>query len=287
MSWTNATPARTASVKGVLWPVETADAAELRNTYPVAPGLEPFVERYWTVRWDRRGQPPYRSEILSHPSVNLAVESGDRPRHGHELPAVLLHGVVTRRFSVDLTGTGRVCAVKFRPGGFTALSGLRVRPDSVCRAEEVLGDRWLLVQHAVLDTADDAARAGILDTALGPLARDPQPAYLDLLGILARMLHDRSLTTVQTAARLAGSSERSLQRLFHHYLGVGPKWALRRYRLQDAAALLDAGEAGNLAELAASLGWFDQGHFSRDFRAAVGMTPSRYAERSRMSARPS
>ncbi len=41
----------------------------------------------------------------------------------------------------------------------------------------------------------------------------------------------------------------------------------------------DAGGVGDLAGLAASLGWFDQAHFSRDFRAVTGTTPSAYLRR--------
>jgi AraC-like DNA-binding protein len=51
---------------------------------------------------------------------------------------------------------------------------------------------------------------------------------------------------------------------------------LSRYRLQDAAAAIDAGEVDDLAALACELGWFDQAHFSREFRAVVGSTPSAY-----------
>jgi AraC-like DNA-binding protein len=56
---------------------------------------------------------------------------------------------------------------------------------------------------------------------------------------------------------------------------------LARYRLQDAVASIDAGEVEDLAGLAASLGWFDQAHFSRDFRSVVGTTPSRYLQAAR------
>ena len=122
-SWKNATIDRAATLRGILRPVETAARADLRRDAPVSEGLRPFVERYWSVRWDLTGRPPFRSEVLSHPSVNVSVESGTDPHFGLAMPAVLVHGVVTRRFSIDLTGAGRVTAVKFRPGGFTALTG--------------------------------------------------------------------------------------------------------------------------------------------------------------------
>ena len=62
---------------------------------------------------------------------------------------------------------------------------------------------------------------------------------------------------------------------------MSPKAVLARYRLPDAAATIDAGEAGDLAGLAASLGWFDQAHFSRDFRSVVGVPPSAYLQQAR------
>jgi len=281
-SWKNATTLdRAATLRGVLRPAETAEQAGLRRDAPVSEGLRPFVERYWSVRWDRTGEPPFRSEVLSHPSVNLSVESGTEPRFGFAMPAVLLHGVVTRRFSVDLTGAGRVTAVKFRPGGFTALTGAMPGRNTV----EPLGDR-LGVPAArlladVLGAEEDDDRAAALDAVLAPLATEPPDAYLDLLGLIGAMISDRGLVRVDQVAALGGMSVRTLQRLFAGYVGVSPKAALARYRLQDAAAAMDAGEVDDLAGLAVSLGWFDQAHFSRDFRALVGVTPSAYLQRAR------
>jgi transcriptional regulator GlxA family with amidase domain len=102
-----------------------------------------------------------------------------------------------------------------------------------------------------------------------------------LLVLLERMAADRSLVRVEQVAALGAMSVRSLQRLFAGHVGLSPKAVLARYRLQDAAATIVAGEAGDLAGLAASLGWFDQAHFSRDFRAVTGTTPSAYLRRAR------
>ncbi len=319
-SWTNAT----ASTKGILRPVEVSDQAGLRNAeYPVSLALEPYVERYWTVRWDRRGLPAYRSQVLTHPSVNLSIEDGDGMRHGCRLPGTFLHGVVSTRFEVDLVGRGRVRAVKFRPGGYTALVDVAVPPDSVRRVggvpwcagprgrpDEAVSRQDLVavgpyaddadsadaaergpdpvgvpgldvdaLQARVLAEDDDAAAVRLLDEALVPLAHDPATEYLDLLHVLAVMMHDSTVTRVGQAAAELGISVRSLQRIFGRYLGVGPKWVLRRYRLHDAMAAIDAGEGADLAALAAGLGWFDQAHFSRDFQDEVGMPPSQYRSR--------
>ncbi len=276
-SWKNATgsvrPDLTRS--GVLRPEETARVADLRRDAPVSPALQPFVERYWSVRWDRTGQPPFRSEVLSHPSVNVSIESGTQPRFGVPLPAVLVHGVVTRRFTVDLVGSGRVSAVKFRPGGFAAFTGARPPRNSVVPLGPELGVPPGGLLPAVLAQEDDDHRAAVLDAMLAPSAPEPPAPYLDLLGLLDRMLGDRSLVRVDQVAALGALSVRSLQRLFAAYVGLTPKAVLARYRLQDAAAAIDAGE-GDLAGLAASLGWFDQAHFSRDFRSVVGISPSAY-----------
>ncbi|WP_334071861.1 helix-turn-helix domain-containing protein [Burkholderia cepacia] len=55
-----------------------------------------------------------------------------------------------------------------------------------------------------------------------------------------------------------------------------PKWVICRYRLHEAADKLAGGEAVDLAELAQALGYFDQAHFTRDFRKLVGKAPAEY-----------
>jgi AraC-like DNA-binding protein len=284
-SWTNATGAldRAATLRGILRPAEVAAQANLRRDPQVAEPLRPFVERYWSVSWDVTGRAPYRSEVLSHPSVNVSVESGTDPRFGFPMPAVLVHGVVTRRFTVDLTGAGRVSAVKFRPGGFAAFTGVLPGRNGVTRLGPELGLPAHRLLTDVLTEDDDEARTAVLDRALAPLAPEAPGPYLDLLGIVGRAAEDRGLVRVDQLADLAGTSVRSLQRLFATYVGVSPKAVLARYRLQDAAAAIDDGDVEDLAGLAASLGWFDQAHFSRDFRSVVGLTPSVYLQRARES----
>jgi AraC-like DNA-binding protein len=74
---------------------------------------------------------------------------------------------------------------------------------------------------------------------------------------------------------------RSLQQLFSDYVGVSPKWVIRRYRLHEAADRLANGEEVDLTALALDLGYFDQAHFTSDFRKLVGQAPGQYREQAR------
>lgn len=45
-------------------------------------------------------------------------------------------------------------------------------------------------------------------------------------------------------------SLRTLQRLFNDYVGIGPKWVINRYRIHEAIARVQAGNAVSWAAYA-------------------------------------
>ena len=194
-----------------------------------SPELETWVEHYWTVRWDL-GNAAYRSEVVPHPAVHLSVESGTTRHRGIPMPAALVHGVATSRLMVDLSGEGRVFGVKFRPGGFGAFTGEDVGAwtGRVLDLRAAFGGAADSLRDAVLAEEADEARAGVMDAFL--VARTPaaNAAYERVLDIVAGMLADPGLTSVETVCERFDVSVRTLQRLFRRYVGVGPKWVLRR-----------------------------------------------------------
>lgn len=281
-SWTNATATRAV---GILRP-ELQDSVVRRDRLDPAGALSTWVEHYWSVAWDlegRRleGRRRFVAEVVSHPSVHVTVESGTRPRFGHAMPAGLVHGVVTHRFSQELVGAGRVFGVKFHPGGFGAFTGADVGAwtDRVLPLTAAFGGSAPALVEEVVGLQADAERAQAADAFL--LARVParDERYDEVLAVVSDIRDDPGLTTVELVARRHAVSERTLQRLFRRYVGVGPKWVLRRARLHDAVDRIDTGRYDDLASLAVGLGWFDQAHFTRDFTALVGQSPAAYAAR--------
>jgi AraC-like DNA-binding protein len=249
------------------------------------PPVDRFVENYWSVRWDRTGRPPYRQELIPHPCFNMSVESGwpGEVRHGFAMPAALLHGLVTRRFAIDLAGTGRVLGVRFRPGGFAALTGRSAGGfrDRVVPLAQVVGAAADVLADRVLAEQDDQRRVALIEAFLAERLPDTTPGYDLVLAIATEMLEDHSLIRVAQVTRRHGVSERTLQRLFRHYVGASPKWVLGRHRLHDAAERLEREPGVPIAAVATAAGYFDQAHFCHEFKALLDVTPAEYAAQCR------
>nr|WP_231707844.1 AraC family transcriptional regulator [Arthrobacter caoxuetaonis] len=89
------------------------------------------------------------------------------------------------------------------------------------------------------------------------------------------MVEDPLIASVADLCEALDLPERKLQRLCSGFLGVSPRWLIRQRRLHEAGEQLRNG--GSLADLATRLGYTDQSHFSRDFRAATGWPPGLFA----------
>lgn len=257
--------------RGVLKPQQAAGVFHHARIAP-APDLESIVQHYWSVRWDLRGLAPQVRETLPHPNLHLVFDPG-RTR---------VHGVHDGRFTTVLEGVGGVFGVKLRPGGFRgfldrAVATLRGRSLPL---DEVFGAEAAAWETRLLAEADDAGRVEVAEGFLR--ARKPADDADALLAgrIVDAIEADRDTLRVEDLVERWGLGQRSLQRLFREYVGIGPKWVINRYRLHEVLALADAGGPVDWTAVAQDLGYFDHAHFIRDFRALVGCTPTAYVQRS-------
>ena len=257
--------------RGVLDPRAGRRRFEVTRSRP-CPALAELVEHFWTVRWDLRGRDPHTQDTLPHPSVHLVAERG---RSG-------ILGVLTGRFTRELEGQGRAFGIRFRPAGFHPFLGgpVSTLTDRRVAVADVFGPDGDRLVTGLLAAATGAELVAAAEAFLLARLPDPDPDVALVNRLVDRIMADQDLTRVKDAAERVGVGTRRLQRLFATYVGVSPKWVIRRSRLHEAVERLDQGHRVDLAFLARDLGYFDQAHFARDFGAAVGRPPAAYARSS-------
>ncbi|HKW02865.1 MAG TPA: helix-turn-helix transcriptional regulator, partial [Vicinamibacterales bacterium] len=123
----------------------------------------------------------------------------------------------------------------------------------------------------VLGRGDPRAIASALDRALVSRAgrsTDGSPAAR----AAGLALETRGLVRVERLAEFVGVSRRQLERAFQQEIGLTPKQLLRVARFQQTLNALRQSRTG-WADLAVSLGYYDQAHFVNDFRHFTGQPP--------------
>ncbi|HVX42355.1 MAG TPA: AraC family transcriptional regulator [Mycobacteriales bacterium] len=258
--------------RGIIRPTLAGERFRLERHQP-GPDTGRFIDRYWLVTWDLPLSVRHRQQVLPHPVVNI----------GFEAERAVVYGVNPRMDDRTLEGRGRVLGVMFRPAGFRPFLGrpLSSITGAALPLRDVLGETGL----------EDLIRAGGTDEEIvarveayfgSRLPAERQPCE-DLSPLIEQIAADPAVVRVDAAAQRLGVSVRGLQRLFADQVGIGPKWVIRRYRLYEAAERAARGTDVDWAALAVELGYSDQSHLIREFTAAIGMPPARYARECRIS----
>ncbi len=296
--------------RGVLRPDLAATRFRLVRHRPSKP-LAPFVDFYWILRWDLRGKPPHSQTVLPHPNVNLAFEASgggifgvDRrlftrsiSGSGHALGVRFLAGGFRPFWQAPISQlTDRVVpaarlfgpraektrqAIMCGPGGSGAsgASGGSGGSRGSAGSAGSGGSRGSGDSGDSGDSEDeaDAWMIGCAEGLLCSVLPERDRMVEQAAALVSRITDDPGLRRVDELSAASGMTARSLQRLFADYVGVSPKWVMRRARLHEAAERADGGDPVDWAWLAADLGYADQAHLTRDFTATLGVSPARYA----------
>ncbi len=208
------------------------------------------------VAWRRVAEQPQTHRILPDGCLDLIWSDGH----------LLVAGPDTVAQEVT-SPAGRVYAgLRFMPGTGPSVFGVPANElrDSRVRLDEIWPQRLVDGLTARVSEAPDRI-AALLDIARPRVEVDPITA-----AVVAGLRAGRPVSVV---AQEAGLSERQLLRRSLASFGYGPKTLARVLRMGRAVALATGGMPA--ADVAASAGYADQAHLSREVKALTGVSLTR------------
>lgn len=240
------------------------------HRFAPSPGLASVVRRYWMPVWSLPSGHVSVQRVLQYP-VCLIVISHEYAR---------LVGPSSGLSTTELSGAGWGLGTMLQPAAGVALAGGPV--DGVTDRAVPLRDEDLVARiHAAVGDAPDAperqrAAVAVMDESLARLLPIDEEGLL-VNAIVEYVEGDPEVQRVRQVCEKFAITERTLQRLTARRIGLSPKWLIQRRRLHEAAERLRNEPRPDLARVAADLGYADQAHFGRDFRAVTGLTPGEFA----------
>lgn len=237
--------------------------------YWVMHGAHSAISHFYALDMD---QPTNLTYAVPDGCIDILFDCDSRQ------PNAKVCGTPLRAKRVELLDRHRYFGVRFRPG---------VIPDFVANLAEDLAEQEVdlcdvlpcgqQIIEQIAQATTLGTQAAVFNRLAGhALAQQPPGLSGKLVElILAR----RGDIRVHQLEAMSGYTSRTLQRQFRQDTGITPKTFCRIIRCQAALSSLTANNALACSELALELGFTDQSHFMRDFKALVSTTPNDYQRR--------
>ena len=236
--------------------------------------LADVVRCFWSIVDDGSGSSePATNRVLPDNCIDVIFDLGVSASR-----AFLVGPMLTAEVFDQAPGA-RMIGVRFRPGAATSFLDVSASEllTSHVDAADVWNDTESLCDKLGSISRDEGIR--VLDEYLTRIRRERPAAILasTATALIERAHGSMSVTALVSAL---GVNERRLQRAFDDAVGIGPKQVSKVTRFRTAARKISADRVESLSRIAAESGYADQAHFTRDFVALAGITPTEFrAER--------
>jgi AraC-like DNA-binding protein len=233
---------------------------QLRRYFPEPP-LHDFIEQFWFVNWDLTSHLTHTQQNLPDPNFHLVISN----------TSSTVIGPVSKVYSYEMKGKNKLIGIKFKLG---VLTNLLQNPLANYVDKEVPVDEAFGTQVPTL-SGSDIQICTQLQHYLTPFLTPISEPQLTTQALINLIKHNKKIYTVAQLAEHANISTKTVQRYFNQYIGLTPKWLIRKYRLQHALHALETNTA-SILDIVEQLEYTDQSHLIRDFKELIGVTPTTY-----------
>lgn len=137
----------------------------------------------------------------------------------------------------------------------------------------VLGAAAPRLESELYDAPTWDARFDILDREIGARMRAAAKPCPEVFWTWRRLVETGGQVSIDRIVEEIGRSHKHVIACFREHIGLTPKTMARVLRFSRAAKALREPAPPRLVDLANDCGYYDQAHFTRDFRAFAGVTP--------------
>ncbi len=192
------------------------------------------------------------------------------------MASAILVGARRRYDIIHMRDMAELVGIVFRPGGLGPW--LRQPADAFFERSVALEDVWFRrdIRTRLQEAGTPLRKLAMLDLLLRESMRGSEVERRPLVKAALSGLRRHG---VRETAQDLGVSERRLHQVFQEDVGLSPKLWSRIRRFQMAVSALHSGGAVRWEQLALACGYYDQPHFSNDFRDFSGIDPTTYSER--------
>lgn len=261
------------------------------QTFEPNSDLSGMIKCYWALE-SPNADPPERQTIVPDGCMEMIFHYGDLYRQitGTDTsilqPRCFVFGQLTRPLEIEPTGSTGIFSVRFRPNGFYPFSSIPIKEmeNRAVPLVELFGPAGQEIEHRILSAAAAPERIRWIEDFLTDRLSDTAVVDRIVESTIDTIMTANGQLSIEEISNQLRINRRQLERKFSSMIGLSPKQLSRTIRLQATLKMMLNNTLPNLTAVAHEGDFFDQAHFTKEFKELTGLTPKEfYGESVKMS----
>jgi len=197
----------------------------------------------------------------------------------NECFSVALAGLHDHAFCLDSkTSTNDKLLIRFSPYGLTKLTGISsgMLFNQIVEAAEVFGEEINSLYEQLKYTGNNSQRIAYVEAFLLKRAQTVSASDTLIFELAERIRQEPYLFSFADLKKATPLSPRQIERKFKALIGTNIQTYLRLARFEKARSLLEHKQFARLTDIGYEAGYYDQAHFSAEFKKLAGVAPKSY-----------
>lgn len=245
---------------------------------PMNPILMPYIKYFWSLKApahvsiDQWLVPVCNGDLV----VNLIGSARCTDTEGTVtcLEGASICGIRRHCTRIEQSGPIHVIGAAFYPAGlYPFINGsIDITVDRTFPAKKLMPAFNFVLPEDLL--GNESASMDLLEDSLLAVIGDADTQRLIIPEIVTEFCTAKNMDKIKNFCAINGISPRTLERFIKKYVGITPREFNSLARMQEAVRGMIDNPETPLTEQAYEYGYYDQPHFTREFREKLKRTPS-------------
>lgn len=246
--------------------------------------LKPYVKQYWALENILKNGESYTQRIIPSGLPELILYLDHKPMACTENRSLednfLLNGQQNDFYDIFITDNLSIFSVLFTPQGISQFFSLPLNElqNNSIPLKYINKDLYAELTFKLSNKNPFSTKVNLVEEALCKLLHKNKRAFefRRITAVVEQIRTTKGTVDIETLASNTCLSRKQFERIFAEYIGISPKQYLKTIRLQATIYFKSRHENISLTELAYENGYYDQAHFSNDFKTMTGLTPKQF-----------
>ncbi len=248
--------------------------------------LQPYIKHYWYIENALDDGETYKQRIIPCGLPELTLYLGKRPKILGDMADFeddfLLSGQRNRFYDLQIDQSLTVFSIVFQPQGLMAFFKLPINQldNKSVSLREIDRNLEYELKMRIIDAPLFNTKIRIIESYLIDLLKEEHNRFdfRRMNQVVNAIKMTQGKIAIDDLANISCLSRKQFERKFVHLIGTTPKQYLKTIRMQLAIYLKSCNKDYNINDLVFDCGYYDQAHFTNDFKKLTGLTPLSYFE---------